>query len=220
MNALRNLIWVPLVALVVVGCAHSGQSSSHSNTAGADIVDTAVSAGSFQTLVAVAEGIVNSRPLTPVSNDPDVFNFLSPNSLLHPKTTATTITTTKILPPSIDAPPSVLLRHWRHVRSLADAFWKRFTKEYVSSLQQRRKWTAIRRNLRIGDVVLVAENSSRDEWPLARVLETFPDREGHVRRVRLRTIKKKELERHVNSLALLEAVDENLAPGGTEPATV
>ena len=54
---------------------------------------------------------------------------------------------------------------------------------------------------------------------MARVIETFPDREGLVRRVRLKTAKKKELERHVNSLVLLEAVDEKLAPGGIDPAT-
>ena len=92
-------------------------------------------------------------------------------------------------------------------------------KEYISSLQQRRKWTATRRNLAVGDVVLIAESTPRDEWNLARVIETFPDRGGLVRRVRLKTSKKKELERHVNSLVLLEAIDENLSPGGIDPAT-
>ena len=70
----------------------------------------------------------------------------------------------------------------------------------------------------IGDLVLVAENSPRDEWGLARIIDTFPDREGHVRRVRLKTTKGKELERHINSLVLLEAVDEQLAPRGIESA--
>ena len=70
----------------------------------------------------------------------------------------------------------------------------------------------------IGDLVLVSENSPRDEWGLARVTDTFPDREGHVRRVHLKTAKGKELERHINSLVLLEAVDEQLAPGRIEPA--
>ena len=88
----------------------------------------------------------------------------------------------------------------------------------MTSLQQRRKWTSNRRNVAVGDIVLIAENAPRDEWNLARLIETFPDREGNVRRVRLRTKKKKELERHVNSLVLLEAVDEQLAPGGSKPA--
>ena len=70
----------------------------------------------------------------------------------------------------------------------------------------------------VGDVVLIADNAPRDEWNLGRVIDTFPDREGNVRRVRLRTKKKKELERHVNSLVLLEAVDEQLAPGGSKSA--
>ena len=88
----------------------------------------------------------------------------------------------------------------------------------MTALQQRPKWTGSRRNVKIGDVVLVAENSPRDNWNIARIIETFPDREGKVRRVRLRTKKKKELERHVNSLVLLEAVDEDLAPGGSDSA--
>ena len=175
-----------------------------------------VGADAFHTLVVVAEGIVNSRPLSSVSSDPEDFDVLTPNSLLHPMTTTTTTTT---LPPSSESPPTILLHRWRHVRSLADGFWKRFKKEYTSTLQQRRKWTSARRNVSIGDVVLIAENSPRDEWGIARVIETFPDREGLVRRVRLKTTKRKELERHINSLVLLEAVDEKLAPGGIDPAT-
>ena len=46
-----------------------------------------VGADAFLTLVVVAEGIVNSRPLSPVPNDPEDFDVLSPNSLLHPMTT-------------------------------------------------------------------------------------------------------------------------------------
>ena len=147
-----------------------------------------VSTDAFHTLVVIAEGIVNSRPLTPVSNDPDDFSSITPNSLLHPLLTETT--TTMMLPPSSDPPPPILLHRWRHVRSLADAFWKRFQREYVSTLQRRRKWMASRRNIMIGDLVLVSENSPRDEWGLARIADTFPHREGHMRRVLLKTAKR------------------------------
>ena len=131
----------------------------------------------------------------------------------------TSFTSAAILPPSEEVSPSILLNRWRHTRNLADGFWKRFRREYISTLQQRRKWTKSRRNLEVGDVVLVADNTPRDEWNIARIIETFPDREGLTRRVRLKTVKKKELERHVNSLVLLEATDEKLAPGGIEPPT-
>ena len=176
------------------------------------IDDRDLTADVFHTLVVTAEGILNSRPLTPVSTDPDDFDCLTPNSILHPGVT-TTRTTTSIIPPSTDVPPKILLKHWRHVQSLADAFWKRFHREYISTLQQRRKWTGKRRNFLVGDVVLVTDNTPRDEWNVARVIATFPDREGLVRRVRVKTMKKKELERHANSLVLLEATDENLTPG-------
>ena len=141
---------------------------------------------------------------------------LTPNSFLHPGVAATE--SSQILPPSSELPPRILLQSWRHVRNLVDGFWRRWRREYVTSLQQRRKWTGNRRNVVVGDVVLISENAPRDEWNLARIIETFPDREGNVRRVRLRTKKKKELERHVNSLVLLEAVGEQLAPGGSKSA--
>ena len=175
-----------------------------------------VGADAFHTLVVVAEGILNSRPITPVSTDPDDYYVLTPNSFLHPGVVATE--SIQILPPSSELPPRILLQSWRHVRNLVDGFWRRWRREYVTSLQQRRKWTGNRRNVVVGDVVLISENAPRDEWSLARIIETFPDREGNVRRVRLRTKKKKELERHVNSLVLLEAADEQLAPGGSKSA--
>ena len=174
--------------------------------------DRDLTADVFHTLLIMAEGILNSRPLTPVSNDPDDFDCLTPNPFLHPGVTTTKVTT-NIIPPTTDVPPSILLKHWRHVQSLTDAFWKRFTREYISTLQQRRKWTGKRRNLDVGDVVLVVENTPRDEWNMARVIATFPDREGLVRRVCVKTMKKKKLERQVNSLVLLEATDKDLAEG-------
>ena len=120
-----------------------------------------VGADAFHTLVVVAEGIVNSRPLTPVSSNPEDFDVLTPNSLLNPMTTM--MTTTTSLPPPSESPPSIHLHHWRHVRNLADGFWKRFKKEYASTLQQRRRWTSTRRSVSVGDVVLIAENTPRDE---------------------------------------------------------
>ena len=172
--------------------------------------------GVFHSLAVIADGLADPRPPALLSNDPDDSSSITPNSLLSPLTETTTTTTT--LPPSSDPPPPILLHRWRHVHSLADAFWKRFQKEYVSTLQKRRKWTATRRNVAIGDLVLVSENNPRDEWGLARVINTFPDREGQVRRVYLKTAKGKELERHINSLVLLEATDEQLAPGEIKPA--
>ena len=86
---------------------------------------------------------------------------------------------------------------------LADIFWKRWSKEYLPLLQKRQKWTTIRKNLAVGDIVLVsAENSPRNSWPLGRVVEVFADKKGLVRRTRVK-VKGAVLERPIDKLCLL-----------------
>ena len=169
-----------------------------------------VSADNFVTLVTHAEGILNSRPLTAASTDPNDFKPLTPNDFLHPGDNPTP--PLGVLPPAVQETPRVLLKRWQHVRNLADAFWRRWSREYVSTLQARAKWISPRPNIKEGELVLVVENTPRHLWPLARVIETMPDSEGLVRRVRLINAKKREFERHVTGLVFLEGNGESAGP--------
>ena len=78
--------------------------------------------------------IVNSRPLVPVSSDPNSPFVLSPSILLTQK-----VDIPLTLPTEIDI-KEVYRSQWKYVHSLAEEFWKRWKKEYLSSLQPRRKW--------------------------------------------------------------------------------
>lgn len=50
----------------------------------------------------------------------------------------------------------------------------------------RQKWHALRRNVQVGDVVILKEdNIPRNEWKLARVVDTSEDDDGIVRKVEL-----------------------------------
>lgn len=99
-------------------------------------------------------------------------------------------------------------RRWRQVQYLADIFWKRWSKEYLPLLQGRQKWLRPRRNLAVGDVVLVSvENSHRNSGPLGRIVEVFPDKKGFVRRAKV-TVKSAVLERPIDKLCLLVEGDE------------
>ena len=51
-------------------------------------------------------------------------------------------------------------KRWRQVQLLADHFWKRFRKEYLPSLIKRVKWNSEQRNLKIGDLVLLADSDT------------------------------------------------------------
>ncbi|XP_015775684.1 PREDICTED: uncharacterized protein LOC107353815 [Acropora digitifera] len=152
------------------------------------------------TLVCEVEAIVNGRPITKVSDDPRDPEALTPNHLLLLRAGPS-------LPPGyFEKSDNYSRRRWRQVQYLADLFWKRWTREYLPSLQERQKWEKASRNFAVGDVVLVLDESlPRCSWPLGRVIEVFPNRsDGLVRSVRLKTTSS-VLVRPVNKLVLLEA---------------
>ncbi len=69
---------------------------------------------------------------------------------------------------------------------MANDFWTRWRKEFLKNLQTRQKWIRPRRDLQIGDVVIIKEdNLPRNQWPLARVCEVYQDPDNHVRKVKL-----------------------------------
>ena len=71
---------------------------------------------------------------------------------------------------------------------MADIFWRRWTREYLPTLLERKKWNVKKRNLRVGDVVLIAnENYPRGVWPLARVVEIVTGRDSLVRSAKVKT---------------------------------
>ena len=64
-------------------------------------------------------------------------------------------------------------------------------------------------NLKVGELVLVVETTPRHEWPLARIVETFPDAGGLVRKLRLINARGREFERHVTGVVSLEVTNNN-----------
>ncbi|XP_077967683.1 uncharacterized protein LOC144421945 [Styela clava] len=145
------------------------------------------------------ERILNDRPLTPLSDDPKDLNVLTPNSILIAK-----------LDPSLPLDKFMKTdeyrRTWRYSQGLLDLFWDRWKKDDLPLLQERQKWHTTQRNLEVGDLVLMFDDSSpRSHWPKAIVDETYPDKHGIVRRVKVRTANSTYV-RDVRKLCLLEAI--------------
>ena len=87
---------------------------------------------------------------------------------------------------------------------MAEAFWRRWLKEYVPNLIERRKWLTSRRNLKPGDIVLVVDsNTPRGQWPLGRITEVYPGKDGAVRSALVK-MQHSELVRPTAKLCLLE----------------
>lgn len=155
----------------------------------------------LHTVLCEIEGIINSRPITKASFDPNDLEALTSNHLLLLKTSPT-------LPPGLFQPTDTYAhRRWKQVQYMSDLFWKRWIKEYLPQLQERQRWTTVKRNLAVGDLVIIMDNTApRNSWPVGRVMETFPDRRGFVRQVRIKT-RSSCLDRPITKLCLLQEAE-------------
>ena len=111
--------------------------------------------------------------LTSIPSDSDSPFILTPSILLTQKTDTASEAV-------CDTDAKDLLRvQWRRVQHLAKMFWERWKKEYLHTLQARKKWHQDQRNVSVGDVVLLKNvETHRNQWPLGRVIKV----EVHVRK--------------------------------------
>ncbi|KZS10507.1 Uncharacterized protein APZ42_025002 [Daphnia magna] len=128
------------------------------------------------TAIVGAEVLRNSRPLTHGSFNPDNLEALTPNHFLllraHPGSN---------LDFPLEAQPSSHKWH-QHAQQLITHFWNRWLHEYVPNQIERRKWLRERRNLAVGDLVLVVTaNSPRGYWPIGRVVNVYQGPDGFIR---------------------------------------
>ena len=124
----------------------------------------------LNTVMCEAESVLNSRPLSRLSDDPSDLEPLTPNHLLLCHNFAT-------FPPGVFKNEDIYVRkRWRQVQYLTNLFWTRWRKEYMLLLQERKKWTVKSENLETGDIVLLNEaNVPRNMWPVGRVIEVKMD---------------------------------------------
>lgn len=130
----------------------------------------------LQTLLCQIEACLNSRPLTPLSSDPNDIEPITPAHFLiggpmifHPE-------------PRLDEINLPHLKRWKLVQCMLQGFWKRWHAEYLPQLQIRSKWTTGSKSIAVGDVVIVKEeNTPPTKWNMARVITIHPGRDGIAR---------------------------------------
>ena len=150
----------------------------------------------LSTVLCEAEAMVNGRPLTKVSDDPNDLSPLTPNMLLLMRQGE--------VPTPGGSSANAYRSRWKYVQHLAHQFWLRFLREYVPELNRRDKWTSPERNFKVGELVLVVDKrASRNLWPLGRIVEIHPGRDGKVRSVTLKT-KSTVLKRPIVDIVRLE----------------
>ncbi|XP_065095607.1 uncharacterized protein LOC135717444 [Ochlerotatus camptorhynchus] len=162
----------------------------------------------MSTFLAQTEAILNSRPLIPVSDDPNDVEVLTPSHFLIGRSAV-------CLPePSYDQEKIGRLSRWQHIQLMKEHFWKRWSGEYLHHLQSRPKWHNGITKFEVGSlVVLKDDNAPPHQWRIGRIQSTHPGKDGIVRVVTVKT-STGEYRRAITKVCLLPLVDPVESTGG------
>lgn len=148
------------------------------------------------TILCDCETIVNSRPLTYMTNDVSDLAPLTPNMFLKEL-------------PEIGVPDFDILQvtdireRSRYLQTLQSNLRQRFRVEYLGQLRENLKFKESR-ELKLGDLVLIgSDDQKRLEWPLGRIISMSKGKDGHVRVYKIKTANG-ELTRPIQRLYPLE----------------
>ena len=128
------------------------------------------------------EALLNSRPLTPLSSDPNDLSPLTPGHFIigRPLTALPT--------QNLEDHSKNHLTRYQRIEQLRQHFWSRWSKEYVSELQQRVKWRSCTTSLKPNALVLIKEEHLPPlKWRLGRITTVYPGQDGISRVAEIRT---------------------------------
>lgn len=136
----------------------------------------------FATILCQIEAILNSRPLSPLSSDPNDLGPLTPAHFLIGR-------------PLIAAPDQDLsdvninrLSRFQLLQLKSQQFWNRWKLDYISELQRRSKWQTNKKQLTEGSLVLIkGEHTPPTQWLLGRICELHKGPDGIARVASIKT---------------------------------
>ena len=136
----------------------------------------------LNTTFCLVEQALNNRPLTPVSDDPNELEALTPTHFLLGRSF-------QALPNLVPGDEPDLRRRYTKAQAYANAIWVRWMKEYVPSLHKRGKWNKHSDiSLKSGDLVWVVDSANpRGCYPLARITSLRYGADSVSRSAELRT---------------------------------
>ncbi|XP_076231248.1 uncharacterized protein LOC143177269 [Calliopsis andreniformis] len=136
----------------------------------------------FITFVTEIEAILNSRPLTPLSSDPNDPVALTPGHFLIGASL------TSLPEADFTSTPTNRLSNWQHIQKVKQDFWSRWYKEYINHLNVRHKWTKGSHEIKMGTIVVLKDDHLPPlQWNLGRIIEVHPGEDGIIRTVTVQT---------------------------------
>ncbi|XP_055622237.1 uncharacterized protein LOC129765827 [Toxorhynchites rutilus septentrionalis] len=151
----------------------------------------------FLTAAAQIEAVLNSRPLSPLSDSPADYSALTPGHFLIGEPPFS------IPEPDLtDLNPNRLSRLQEMTRSIQD-LWRCWKRDYVSQLQHRTKWKQSSPDVRTGQLVLLKKDYCPPlQWPLGRIVEAIAGKDERIRVVVVKTASG-EYKRAITEIAVL-----------------
>ncbi|XP_075162758.1 uncharacterized protein LOC142235389 [Haematobia irritans] len=128
----------------------------------------------FVTVLARIEGVLNSRPISSVSEDPTDLTALTPGHFLKGS-------------PIMAFPEPVtqnlsLFNRWTKLKAIHRQFATRWKEDYLKALHKRYKWKNLTSNLKIGDLVVVMDDLlPPSDWRLGRIVKTHHGSDNNIR---------------------------------------
>lgn len=161
------------------------------------IGDSILTYEELSTLLIQIEAILNSRPLSAMSEYSKDLSALTPGHFLisEPLT---------IIPePSLINLPASKLSKWQLIQQKIEHFWNRWSKECLHRFQSISKWHHPSNEIKKGSLVLITDKRyPPSKWPLARVLELHPGTDGLIRVVTIKTATS-VIKRSITKLCIL-----------------
>ncbi|GJQ66388.1 hypothetical protein Trydic_g8494 [Trypoxylus dichotomus] len=88
-------------------------------------------------------------------------------------------------------------------------FWTRWSREYISELQQKTKWKSNLGSINVGDLVVIKDDHlPPSRWKLGRITEVQPGKDNVVRVVTIRTCSG-QMKRSVTRVCPLPVLNED-----------
>lgn len=130
----------------------------------------------FNTLLTQVEACLNSRPLLPMTENLEDLNVLTPGHFLIG-------TPLNALPQrDLSEINSGRLSRYQLVTQMFQSFWTRWSRDYLSQLQQRPKWRQSRDDICCGDLVILKDDNLPPlKWQLGRVVSLHPGTDNQCR---------------------------------------
>ena len=165
----------------------------------------------INTVLHEVSAMINSRPLTYVSDDTEDMEYLTPAKFLTGKQTMFIPIDSEVS--TVSTSEELRKRRKAQNKCLND-IWKSWVEKYLYHLAYKNTKTMYV-DIKLGQLVQVLDHSiPRQIWKIGVIAEVYPGRDGVIRSVKVKLANGKFISRHINHICKLEAdetVDANEA---------